>query len=140
MAGTLRHIGRVAGTPNKATSAARQAIALFVENNAHRLQEWLDEIANGIPEVIEMVDKETGLVTATRTGKWIVPPNPVKAYELFQSVIEYHVPKLTRTEVTGKDGGPIDVQTTELARKKLDAETDNADAAQTYANLVSARQ
>lgn len=69
--------------PPKATLAAREAIGLFVEGNAHRLQAWLDQIALTDPE---------------------------KAFSLFQSVIEYHVPKLARQEHTGADGGPIVVQ------------------------------
>ena len=80
--------GRPAGRPNKATIDARQAIALFVDSNAHRLTGWLDQVANGDPE------KD-------------IKPNPIKAFELFQSVVEYHVPKLARTELTGKDGGPV---------------------------------
>lgn len=63
--------GRPPGMPNKATSQARQAISMFVDDNAHRLQEWLDRIADKDPE---------------------------KAFNLFQSVIEYHIPKLARTE------------------------------------------
>lgn len=39
-----------------------------------------------------------------------VKPNPAKAFELFQSVVEYHIPKLARTEVSGKDGGPVVLQ------------------------------
>lgn len=58
--------------PSKATRAAREAIALFVDSNAHRLQDWLDQIAMN---------------------------DPKKAFELFQSVVEYHVPKLARTEI-----------------------------------------
>jgi hypothetical protein len=72
--------GRVKGVPNKATQAAREAIGLFVDANAHRLQVWLDKIAETDPE---------------------------KAFAMFQSVIEYHVPKLARSEHTGKDGGEI---------------------------------
>ena len=86
--------GNRKGKPNKATADARAAIALFVDSNAHRLQEWLDGIANGVKE-------------PEREG-FVVAPNPVKAFELFQSVIEYHVPKLARNETTGKDGGPIE--------------------------------
>jgi hypothetical protein len=71
--------GRVAGTPNKATKEARQAIATFVDGNAHRLTEWLDRVAE---------------------------ENPAKAFELFQSVIEYHIPKLARTEVAGDPDAP----------------------------------
>lgn len=69
--------GRPKGIPNKSTLAAREAIAMFVDNNAGRLQEWLDKIAETDPE---------------------------KAFSLFQSVIEYHVPKLARTEMTGAGG------------------------------------
>lgn len=64
--------GRKKGSENKATLAAREAIGLFVDNNAHRLQAWLDQIALNDPE---------------------------KAFSLFQSVIEYHVPKLARSEM-----------------------------------------
>ena len=83
--------GRVAGTPNKVTAQAREAIALFVDDNAPRLAQWLDAVANGDPA-------------------HDVKPNPAKAFELFQSVIEYHVPKLARTEVTGADGGSLIVE------------------------------
>lgn len=70
--------GRSAGTPNKATAAAREAIARFVDGNADRLQGWLDEI-----------HAEKGAEAA---------------FSCFSSLLEYHVPKLQRTEVTGKDG------------------------------------
>ena len=83
--------GRPKGSPNKATQTAREAIALFVDGNAHRLTGWLDQVANGDPEND-------------------IKPNPVKAFEMFQSVVEYHVPKLARTEVSGKDGGPVILQ------------------------------
>ena len=82
--------GRTSGTPNKTTQQAREAIAMFVDGNAHRLAEWLDEVANGIPEAD-------------------IKPNPAKAFELFQSVVEYHVPKLARHELTGADEGPIEM-------------------------------
>jgi len=74
--------GRPKGVPNKATQDARMAIAQFVDNNAHRLEGWLDQVAQ---------------------------ENPEKAFQLFQSVVEYHVPKLARTEstVSGPDGGPV---------------------------------
>ena len=75
--------GRAPGTPNKATTEARQAIASFVDGNAHRLTEWLDAVASGDPEND-------------------IKPNPAKAFELFQSVVEYHVPKLARTELAGQ--------------------------------------
>lgn len=90
--------GRTSGTPNRATAEAREAIARFVDANASRLQEWLDAVAGGVRELGD---------DGAPTGKHVVSPNPQRAFELFQSVIEYHVPKLARTEVTGKDGGPV---------------------------------
>lgn len=89
--------GRPKGIPNKATLDARRAIADFVDGNAHRLTEWLDAVAAGV----KRVDPETG------EEKVLVAPNPGKAFELFQSVVEYHVPKLARTEHVGDNGGPI---------------------------------
>lgn len=83
--------GRQAGTPNKATSDARQAIASFIDGNAHRLTEWLDAVANGDP-----LNE--------------IKPNPAKAFDMFQSVVEYHIPKLARQELVGDPDAPIQVQ------------------------------
>ena len=91
--------GRVAGTPNKATADARQGIAAFVNGNAHRLSEWLDQVAAGV----KAQDPETG------EEKFVVAPNPAKAFDMFQSVVEYHVPKLARTEVVGDKDNPLEV-------------------------------
>lgn len=93
--------GRKPGVTNKATAAAREAIGQFVDGNAHRLQEWLDKIANGVLEKDE---------NGKETSEYVVRPDPERAFSLFQSVIEYHVPKLARTEMTGADGGPVQVQ------------------------------
>ena len=83
--------GRKPGSPNKSTADARAAIALFVDQNASRLDSWLRAVAEGDPE-------------------HDVKPNPAKAFELFQSVVEYHVPKLARTELTGADGKDLEVK------------------------------
>lgn len=71
------------GIPNKATANARQAIAAFVDGNADRLNRWLDEI-----------EEKDG---------------PKAAFQCFSDLLEYHVPKLSRTELTGKDGGALQV-------------------------------
>lgn len=84
MAKGKKYGGRTKGTPNKATLAAREAIAQFVDGNAARLQGWLDEIA-----------EEEGAKAA---------------FECFTDLLEYHVPKLARTELTGPDGGQLQVQ------------------------------
>ena len=82
--------GRAKGTPNKATKDARAAIAMFVDGNAHRLTEWLDQVAHGDPAND-------------------IPPNPAKAFDMFQSVVEYHVPKLARMEVAGDKENPLEM-------------------------------
>ena len=73
--GSAKSGGRVAGTPNKVTADARAAIAQFVEGNVDRLTGWLDQVAQESPE---------------------------KAFRCFMDVVEYHVPKLARTELTGE--------------------------------------
>lgn len=70
--------GRTAGTPNRATTNAREAIALFVEGNIGRLQDWLDQIAED--------------------------DGPKAAFQCVLDLLEYHIPKLARTELTGKEG------------------------------------
>ena len=87
--------GRQAGTPNKVTNEARQAIASFVDGNAHRLTEWLDAVADGVK---------------TEEGDYVVPPNPAKAFDMFQSVVEYHIPKLARMEHSGSDNQPLVIE------------------------------
>ena len=79
--------GRKKGIPNKSTTFAREAIARLVDGNADRLQGWLDAIAE-----IE---------------------GPLAAWKCLQDVMEYHIPKLARTEHVGDGGGPIRVQAVE---------------------------
>lgn len=75
--------GRPKGTKNKSTQNAKEAIARFVDGNTERLQEWLDEIYES--------------------------DGPHAAFKCFSDLIEYHVPKLSRSEVTGKDEGPVEL-------------------------------
>jgi hypothetical protein len=94
--GNIKGAGRPAGSPNKSTSLAREAIARFVDGNTDKMQGWLESVAEGIQ------DEET--------GKWLVPPNPEKAFAMLQSVVEYHVPKLARQELVGDDKAPVKIQ------------------------------
>lgn len=74
--------GRQKGTPNKSTEAVRMAIAKFADGNVDKLQEWLERVAED---------------------------DPARAADLFLKVLEYHVPKLGRTEHTGMDGADLQV-------------------------------
>ena len=79
-------MGRPKGVPNKATRNAREAIARFVDGNVDRLQGWLDEIAE--------------------------QEGPMAAWRCMTDVMEYHVPKLARTEHVGDGGGPVRIVAT----------------------------
>lgn len=73
--------GRPKGLPNKSTAVAREAIARFVDGNAERLNGWLDEI----------YEKD----------------GPREAFKCFSDLVEYHVPKLARTEQAGDPNAPL---------------------------------
>jgi hypothetical protein len=73
--------GRSAGTPNKATVDVRAAIAIFAQENVERMSGWLNDI-----------------------------DDPAKRLDLYLRALEYHVPKLGRTEHTGEGGGDIVVR------------------------------
>ena len=90
----IKGAGRPAGSPNKSTAMAREAIAKFVDGNAHKMEEWLVQVANGVKN-----DED----------KFIVLPNPEKAFGMLQSVMEYHVPKLARTEMVGDEDQPVKI-------------------------------
>jgi hypothetical protein len=76
-------MGRKQGSVNKSTAMAREAIAIFVDANSHKLQEWLDEIA---------ISEKHG---------------PKVAFDCFMQVAEYHVPKLARVEQVGDVTAPV---------------------------------
>jgi hypothetical protein len=69
--------GRRKGVPNRVTSDARAAIAAFAGANASNLGKWLAEVQD-----------------------------PARRIDLYLRVLEYHIPKIARTEVTGVNGGP----------------------------------
>ncbi len=71
--------GRAPGTPNKATTDVRAAIATFASANVEKMGEWLNSVED-----------------------------PAKKLDLYLRAIEYHIPKLGRQEHTGADGGPVE--------------------------------
>ena len=79
--------GRPPGSPNKATADVRAAIALIAQRNVAKFEIWLAR-------------------TATKS--------PAKAADIFLRAIEYHIPKLGRTEVSGPGGGPIPIASAAL--------------------------
>jgi len=73
------------GKPNKVTAKAREVIAEVIDGTAPRVQAWIDAVA------------ET---------------DPKGALQAYIALLEFGVPKLARTEVSGPDGGPQEHQTT----------------------------
>lgn len=81
--------GRVAGTPNKATTEFRQTVTTLLQKNAANVDLWLQQVANGHGDQ---------------------KPDPAKALDLMAKLAEYAAPKLGRIEHTGEGGGPVVVQ------------------------------
>ena len=77
MAKGIKTGGRKAGVGNKTTVDVREAIAAFASANVGQMTTWLSSI-----------------------------DDPAKKLDLYLRVIEYHIPKLARSEQTGPDGGP----------------------------------
>lgn len=67
--------GRKKGIPNKLTQNARQAIGLLLDGQSHKLPKWLDAVR-----------KQDG---------------PRAAMDCYTKLLEFHVPKLARTEIQG---------------------------------------
>ena len=78
MANGVKTGGRTKGTPNKSTAEVREAIAAFASANVEQMGDWLNAI-----------------------------DDPGKKLDLFLRAIEYHVPKLARTEVAGDPNNPV---------------------------------
>lgn len=86
MAKGVKTGGRVAGTPNKATTEFRQTIASLLESNAQNVDLWLQQVANGAGES---------------------KPDPAKALDLLAKLAEFGAPKLSRAELVGDEENPI---------------------------------
>lgn len=72
--------GRPKGSPNKVTTDTRTFFAAFAERN--------------LPKLDGLIDRAS-------------LKSPAKAADLILRAAEYHVPKLARVEMTGKDGEPL---------------------------------
>jgi hypothetical protein len=69
--------GRRPGSPNKVTTEFRETVRRLLEENAENIIQWVGEIAKESPE---------------------------KAVRAITDLAEFAAPKLSRTELTGKDG------------------------------------
>lgn len=75
--GGKKYGGRAKGTPNRANKNAKAAIAKFIDGRCHEFEGWFNEI---------------------------LKEDKVEAVKIWLALLEYHLPKLARTEMTGADG------------------------------------
>ena len=72
--------GRKKVAINKVTREVREVVARVSESTAPEIEQWLRVVAND---------------------------DPGRALDLWLKMIEYHIPKLARTEMTGEGGGAV---------------------------------
>ena len=87
--------GRPKGAVNRVTNEFRETVRCLLEDNSQNVSRWLELVAEGDP------DRE-------------IRPDPYKALDMIAKLAEYATPKLARTELTGKDGGPVVVAASPL--------------------------
>lgn len=78
------------GSPNKITADFRETVRKLLEDNSRNVGTWLKTVAEG--------DLSND-----------VKPDPAKALDLLTKLAEFAAPKLSRTEHTGENGGPVRV-------------------------------
>jgi len=101
--------GRPPGIANRATREFKDTVRKLLEDNAENVSRWLTIVAEG---------------DGTENGK----AEPAKALDLISKLAEYAFPKLSRAEVTGRDG------------KDLFAESSDADLNQRILALMAANE
>ena len=106
---TNRGRGRPAGSVNKATKTFRDTVNALLESNSENVATWLQQVADGIPEVMDANGK-----VATKG----IPAAPEKALDLLAKLAEYAAPKLARTEHVGDGGGALIVEITRFGSDK----------------------
>lgn len=82
---------------SRSTSYARRAIAEFVEDNADNLSNWLHSVAHGIPKTGkdgELLRDPQGSII------YVSKPDPAAAIAALGNLMEYHLPRLSRAEVS----------------------------------------
>ena len=99
----IRYGGRSKGTPNKVTKDVREAFATFVEKGSDEFAAWLRSVAEGTKETYRDED-------GNERERYVVQPNPARAFDMVMQAAEFTIPKLQRTEHTGDDNNPIVVE------------------------------
>jgi hypothetical protein len=103
-----RRGGRKKGTPNHVTIDARKAFQMVYEGRLKDLARWIKATGDGYPAVHFLSDG---------TKCKYVERNPGKAADLLLRMAEHFVPKVSRVEHTGEDGGPVEFVIRDLGKE-----------------------
>lgn len=103
--------------PHANIKHARRAIAEFVEQSLPRFSGWLDQVAHGIPKV----DLDGNpIYNADGSVEWVVKPSPAEALKICTNLCEYHLPRLSRSEVSATvEHLPIDQQSSLALQQRV---------------------
>ena len=93
--------GRPKGAVNRVTNEFRETVRCLLEDNSENVSRWLTLVAEG-DELKE------------------IRPDPYKALDMIAKLAEYAAPKLSRTEMTGANGGPVQVSGININLKRPD--------------------
>lgn len=109
--------GRPKGSLNKTTKLEKEIFSALYDEMTGKLREWIHQVADGIKEAEPVLD-DNGQPSFDEKGEpkvdhnWLIRPDPHGAAKLALEAIEFHRPKLARTEHTGEGGGAVKVHST----------------------------
>lgn len=83
--------GRPKGSENKVNREFRETVRQLLEDNSDNVQIWLKQVA---------------------------AEDPDKALQRLAQLAEFAAPKLSRAEVTGADGGPVQIESIDIVLRK----------------------
>lgn len=95
--------GRPKGAVNRVTNEFRETVRCLLEDNSQNVSKWLELVAEGDP------DRD-------------IRPDPYKALDMISKLAEYATPKLARTEMTGANGGPMQISGININLKRPNAD------------------
>ena len=104
--------GRPRGVPNSVTTRARNIFADTWYKLTPEIEDWIRRAAEGeAGELVKVIDGVPTVVLDAVGNPVMVRKgaDPLGAADLLVRMAEYHVPKLARHEVTGADGGALQV-------------------------------
>lgn len=139
--------GRKPGTPNRVNMEFRETVRLLLETNADTVSALFDKLSWGVAtgsrvepgpggkptsvpflldgkRTFNLLDIIADRVPADVNVVWLVGPEPDKALQRICGLAEYAAPKLTRTEVVGDGGGPVEISSASVLKLDPQAATE----------------